>query len=196
MNATVTAFQLTAIGLGGLWAWRVFMRAVGRPPVAGAIAARLDDDPSANVYEHAPEYRTTASQLYTKGDRMAKAQIFARSQILDAKLLGVSLRDQSFGGRYEWLAAAYLTGAAQGITIEMGGQEPEARDVTAFLLTHNLSFKTQAAIKQSESGGTTQDKRELAAFQSGLAAAETWVTKNTVPHQHSLYNTLQSYARD
>jgi hypothetical protein len=104
----------------------------------------------------------------------------------------LNFRDNRTAGTCEKLAAAYLTGAARIITFDMNGGEAEARDVTAFLLTHNLSFKAQAAVQAIDE--LTQDEMALASFRCGLEAAEAWLARKCVPDEYSLFRAVADNA--
>lgn len=128
---------------------------------------------------------------FGKVDWMSKAQIFTGIQLLDAKRRGLSLANTSSQGCVD-IAAAYLIGAAQVITFQLDGDEQNALDVAAFLLTHNLhmdAMDIQDALQQAAYGDAT-----MASFNKGKEAAAIWIVKKFVPDALSLYNTVSTAA--
>lgn len=202
MSAAVLLLQLVFLSLCVLLAWRIASLHARSDLAAPYSATKGMETALGQAGKAAPapmpsrparrDKQPPATARFSKADRVAKAQIFAGIQMLDAKMQGVNFRHGALGGACEKLAAAYLTGAARAITFKMDGGEEEALDVTAFLLTHNLSFKTQAALQALNE--LTRDENTLASFRAGLEAAESWMSQKFVPEKFSLYRAIADNA--
>ncbi|WP_097461440.1 hypothetical protein [Mangrovitalea sediminis] len=124
-------------------------------------------------------------------DWMSKAQIFAGIQLLDAKRKGLILADDNKPGCRQ-LAAMYMIGAAKGIILNMQGNDQDARDVAAFLMTHNLHFDRLDI--EDALNAVTRDESTLNSYRCGLEGAETWLARRFVPDSISLYEAVSSNA--
>ena len=185
--------QLSRSGLG-----------MGSMAIAGLPQGQLVDEQEPAARPAAPqtmaqqarpqtpvEVAVAPSPSYNRVDWLAKAQIFAGIQFLDAKRKGL-LFTQEQSQDCRMLAAIYMVGAAKEVVFKMSGNESDARDVAAFLITHNLHFDTLDIEDAFER--VAQDETTLNSYRRGIEAASAWLQRHFVPDDLSLYEAVSSNA--
>lgn len=139
----------------------------------------------------------TLSHTYSRAESITSAQIFAGLQLLEVKRYGINLHSSG----KDWLdngVSFYLLGAASAITEHFDCRGSQKDDVMKFLLTKNLKL-TDAKAEQYISelyqvnDRTIEDPMEDGAFDAGINAARTWLTKKFIPEEHSLLSNLHTW---
>jgi len=128
---------------------------------------------------------------YQRADWMAQAQIFAGIQMLDSKRKGLQLPNRE-RETIQVIAGAYLAGAADAITASQGGGDPDADDLAAFLLSHNLQMDSYDV--QDIQARVLKEEVCIQTFQEGREAAGVWLEKKFVPDELSLFEAVSGYA--
>ena len=135
----------------------------------------------------------TLSHTYSRAESITSAQIFAGLQLLEVKRYGINLHSSG----EDWLdngVSFYLLGAASAITEHFDCRGSQKDDVMRFLLTKNLKLTEEKAEKYiSELYQVNDQTIEENAFDAGINAAKTWLTKKFIPEEHSLLSNLHTW---
>ena len=188
-----SALLVTLVLLLALRILYLYRGSMASPSLSAAPSSRqhYTTQRSENAPSKVDSHSAQGAQEYSRVDWMSKAQIFAGIQLLDAKRKGLVLADDNKPGCRQ-LAAMYMIGAAKGIILNMQGNDRDARDVAAFLMTHNLHFD-RLDIEEALNA-VTRDESTLNSYRCGLEGAETWLARRFVPDSISLYEAVSSNA--